>query len=283
MGTRSVEMKWRLPLLAAMAVFAPTALCASTISIDISLGSGTTISGGPPNANVSWKDTNSGATASTKTDASGNASMPSANGSGFDGYTVTVGGETWSNLKLGGNTNIISDSEKKPTPHQQRFGSFFDVFIDLDLLPAPSNKGHSYNTFDIKDFGPNSYYITDLKIYTDLPLADFTPTAFDSPAAIASGVLYDDVSGRLGPGVLPAGGAISLSASLTPDATYALLTATAEQVLPSGGLGPAETVAFGGTAAPEPASWATLIAGLFLLGGALRAGARRGNRESVTA
>ena len=113
---------------------------------------------------MSWKDTNSGATASTKTDASGNASMPTADGSGFDGYTVTVGGETWSDLKLGGNVNIISDSEKKPTPHQQHFNSFFDVFIELDTLPAPSNHGHSYNTFDIKDFGPNNYYITDLGV-----------------------------------------------------------------------------------------------------------------------
>ena len=256
--------------LAAMAISVPTALCASTISIDISLGGGTTISGGPPNANVSWKDTNSGATASAKTDASGNASMPTADGSGFDGYTVTVGGETWSSLKLGGNVNIISDSEKVPTPHQQHFGSFFDVFFNLDLLPAPSNKGHSYNTFDIKNLGPNSYYVTDLKIYTDLPLADFTASAFDSPAAIASGILYDDVSGRLGPGVLPSGGGISLSASLTPDATYALLTATAQQVLPTGGLGPPVDVAFGGTAVPEPASWATLIAGLSLLGATLR-------------
>ena len=269
-------MKWAVPWLAAVAVALPTALCASTASIDISLGSGTTISGGPANANVTWKDNNSGATASGMTDGSGNASLPSADGSGFDGYTVTVGGETWSNLKLGGNVNIISNSEKNPTPHRMQFHSFFDVFFDLDVLPAPSSPGHSYNTLDIKDLGPNSYYVTNLEIYTDLPLADFTPALFDSPAAIASGVLYDDVSGRLGPGVLPAGGAISLSADLTPDESYALLTMTAQQVLPTGGLGPPESVAFGGTVVPEPASWATLIAGLFLLGGALRRARRPG-------
>jgi len=271
METRSVEMKSPLLWLAAMAVFAPTTLCASTVSIDISLGGGTTISGGPPNAGVSWKDTNSGATASAKTDASGNASMPSANGSGFDGYTVTVGGETWSNLKLGGNANIISDSEKVPAPHQLHAINGSEVGAGASTLPfGPLNKGHSFNTFDVKDFGPDNYYITNLKIYTDLPLADFTPTAFDSPAAIASGVLYDDVSGRLGPGILSSGGAISLSASLTPDASYALLTATVEQVLPTGGFGPPVDVAVGDTVVPEPASWAMLIAGQFLLGAALR-------------
>ena len=232
METGAVEMKWPVLWLAAMAVSIPTALCASAISIDISLGGGTMISGGPPNANVTWTDNNSGATASTMTDASGNASMPTANGSGFDGYTVTVGGETWSNLKLGGNVNIISNSEKTPTPYHNQFNNFFDVFFDLNILPAPSSPSHCYNTLDTENMGPHSYYLTDLKNYTDLPLVDFTPSAFDSPAAIASGILYDDVSGRLGPGILPSGGAISLSASLTPDASYALLTAAAEQVLP---------------------------------------------------
>jgi hypothetical protein len=263
-------MKWPVLCVAAMVVATPTALFASTISIDISLGSGTTITGGAKNANVTWKDNNTGATASTTTDGSGNATMPSANGSGFDGYTVTVGGETWSNLKLGGNVNIISDSEKKPAPDHFQIHSFFDVFIDLDLLPAPSSPGHSYNTFDIRNLGPNNYYITDLKLYTDLPLADFTLSAFDSPAAIAAGTLYDDVSGRLGPGALASGDAISLSASLTPDDSYALLTMTAEQVLPTGGYGPPVDVAFGATAVPEPASWTMLLGGLFLLGGALR-------------
>jgi hypothetical protein len=264
-------MKWPVLWSTALVALTPTALLASTISIDISLGNGTTITGGPANAPVSWKDNNTGATASTTTDGSGAASMPSADGSGFDGYTVTVGGETWSNLKLGGNVNIISDSEKHPTPHVHQGGSFFDVFFELDLLPAPPpNEGHSYNTFDIKNIGPNNYYITDLKLYTDLPLVDFTSSEFDSPAAIAAGVLYDDVSGRLGPGVLASGDAISLSASLTPDESYALLTMTAEQVLPNGGLGPPVEVAFGGTAVPEPAAWTTLIVGLFLLGGALR-------------
>jgi hypothetical protein len=263
-------MKWPLLGLAAMAVLAPTGLIASTISIDISGGSGTTITGGAPNVPVSWKDNNTGATASTTTDSSGNASMPTANGSGFDGYTVMVGGETWSNMKLGGNVNIISDSEKVSTQHHRQGGSFFDVFFELDLLPAPSNKGHSYNTFDIKNLGPNDYYITDLKLYTGLALADFTSSAFDTPAAIATGVLYDDVSGRLGPGVLASGDAISLSADLTPDASYALLTMTAEQVLPTGGYGPPTEVAFGGTAVPEPASWVVFVTGFFLLGGALR-------------
>jgi hypothetical protein len=44
----------------------------------------------------------------------------------------------------------------------------------------------------------------------------------------------------------------------------------AQQVLPIGGLGPPVDVAFGGTVVPEPASWATLVAGLFLFGAALR-------------
>jgi hypothetical protein len=263
-------MRWAVLGFAALAVAAPTALFASTISIDISAGSGTTITGGPANVPVSWKDNNTGATASTTTDGSGQASMPSANGSGLDGYTVKVGGETWSNLQLGGNVNIISDSEKVPTVHFRQGGSFFDVFIELDVLPAPSSPGHSYNTFDIKNSGPNNYKITDLKIYTDLPLADFTASAFDSPAAIAAGDLYDDVTGRLGPDALPSGDALSLSASLTPDDSYALLTLTAEQILPTGGYGPPIDVAFGGTALPEPDTWTMLLGGLFLLGAALR-------------
>jgi hypothetical protein len=275
-----VEMKGWVPLLAVLVASVPTVLSASTVSIDISLGSGTTITGGPANTNVSWKDTSTGATASATTNGSGKASMPTANGSGFDGYTVTVGGETWSNLKLGGNVNIISDFEKVPTPHvrQNGFGSFFDVFIELDTLPAPSKGGHSYNTFNIINTGPNAYYISNLQLYTGLDLADFTTAAFDTPAAIATGSLYDDVSGRLGPGVLAPGGAISLSAALTPDASYALWFSTLQQVLPSGGLGPPGLVAFGGTVVPEPASWATLVAGLFGLGSALRR-SRRARRD----
>jgi hypothetical protein len=50
-------MKSPLLWLAAVVILVPTALCVSTVSIDISLGSGTRITGGPSNTNVSWKDT----------------------------------------------------------------------------------------------------------------------------------------------------------------------------------------------------------------------------------
>ncbi len=71
-------------------------------------------------------------------------------------------------------------------------------------------------------------------------------------------------------GLFGPGAAISLSVGLTPNASYALLTMTVEQVLSTGGYGPPVDLAFGGTAVPEPASWAMMIAGFSGLGGALQ-------------
>jgi hypothetical protein len=263
----------RLGLIVAAAVaFAPTMSLASTASIEVSPGHGIDITHAMPNAPVFATNVSNGVTFSGNTTAGGEFSAgPGSEDPGRSIFQVSIGPDHWYNLAPGPNENVISLEEGISNFIKNLISSISSFLSSNDkFMPAPGNRLH-YNTFDLNNTGANDYYLTDLKLYTGLDLTYYNQTNFYSSTAIATGSLYDDVTGRLGTEIIPAGSGFLLSVDAVPDQTYSLLMATVEEVLPSGQIGPPELVAIGGAVGvPEPSTWTTLVVGFFFLGGILR-------------
>ena len=205
------------------------------------------------------------------TDFNGDAkiSVPNLSSDNAAKGKVTIGGETWSGLLVNGviNRGIQSDDEKKPKGGIKDFPVDFDGSYD-SLLPELPRDGFSFNTFTLVNSGENGYQIDSLQIFSGLDLIYFTPANFATPAAISSGVLYDDVIADTGGPITisPEGQTISLSANLVADDTYTLLHGTVQEILGSGELGPLEAVNIAATAIPEPSTWAMMLLGFVGLG-----------------
>ena len=131
---------------------------------------------------------------------------------------------------------------------------------------ALAQGGFFYQTFVLVNTGIDAYSITGLLLFTGLDLTYFNMTNFNSAQAIGSGTLYENVISQTGtPLTIPSGGTLEFSFGAVSPATYSMLSATVQEILPGGGLGAVQNLALASSAVPEPYSQSLVLFSLICL------------------
>ncbi len=169
-------------------------------------------------------------------------------GGGKDTYKGIVRGDTGKKIE----SQEQKEARRMGMEEVRLNGLPFD-FTNSVFVPVGTDLHDQFTLINLSPDTP--YAFTSLIIYQDLDLAFFHPASFDSPSAIASGVLAEDLTGD--PlGVAPSAGLSdpTLTFSIGPvrPDRYDLLVGTAAPILPDGSLGSPIGFAVGRTAVPEP-------------------------------
>jgi hypothetical protein len=236
----------------------------------------TTITGGPANTNITLTSADGVAAYTFKTDASGNATTPGILKEPFSvnqakgvltltytdskGVTqtfftkegVTAAGKGLTSKEEGGKSTALLFI---------RDDSGVSAFASTSVFFDQGGDGALTDQFDLTNSSSNSYLITSLDLYQNLSTSFFSQAAFDTPAAIASGTLFDDIVADGGTFSLGPGGELMLAITPLNLTGYDLLTGTAQLENPNGSLGAPFTFSFADVT-PEPPTGVLLGTGI---------------------
>jgi hypothetical protein len=178
--------------------------------------------------------------------------------------TVTALNETWSN-RVPNNTVVLSDQERaaqKAKKLTRLNGLPFDDSSSLAFVSDLSTIPGVFDDLQLTDSSTGtSYELTSLQVFVDLDPAFFNQTDFDSPQAIATGMLNSDISNV----ELSANSFIGFGAGPAIPDTYVLILGTANAILSDGSLGSPTEFSFADlVSVPEPDTLALSVLGFAL-------------------
>ena len=237
----------------------------------------TTITGGPANTVITLTSSDALATYTLKTDASVNATTPGILKEPFsvnqakgvltltytDSKGVTQTFFTKEGVTAAGKGLTSKEEGGKSTALIYiRDDSGVSAFASTSVFfEQGGGNGALTDQFDLTNSSSNSYLITSLDLYQNLSTSFFSQAAFDTPAAIASGTLFDDIVADGGTFSFDPGGELMLAITPVNLTGYDLLTGTAQLENPDGSLGAPFAFSFTDIT-PEPPTGVLLGTGI---------------------